>query len=217
VKSRTDTTFNSLVLALVLVATTSGCADWPLSSKWATDDPDYAEKYSEPYEDGEKPQRMLKQLVDARHLMGKSGSYSGAGGSGDPASAGAELGAFHYPTEWLEANVALSAIAGTGESSIFFGPEARLRIQSPTRFAPFVGVGGFTGGNTFDKPAENDGIDNNKDGFIDEHGEKKDGFEGFAAVYPEVGAHFWINGRLNLTASRADAHFYAPSVFTLCR
>ena len=63
--------------ALVLLALfASGCQSWswPISSKWALDDPDYAAKYSEPYGE-DKTLRMLKQSVDARHIHGKGGPY----------------------------------------------------------------------------------------------------------------------------------------------
>jgi hypothetical protein len=187
----------------------TGCTTWhwPLSSKWAMDDPDYAAKYSKPYKK-DQPIRIAKQLVDARHLDGKSGSTFGVGGSGDPASVSGELGAFFYPEEWLEVGGGLTGVAGTGASSAFVGPELRTRLVLPARVSPFVGVGAYAGVNWFDEPAENDGIDNDDDLFVDEPGEKKDSVNGFLAVYPEVGAHLWANGTWRLTGS---ARYYVNS------
>ena len=164
------------------------------------DDPDYAEKYSKPYQD-DQPVRIAKQMVDARHLRGKGGGQVSVGVSGDPASIGGELGVFHYPTEWFEISGGLSGIAGTGARSAFVGPEFRSRLVLPGRVSPFVGVGAFTGINWFDKPAENDGIDNDDDLFVDEPGEKQENMDAFLAVYPEVGAHLWVNGTWRLSGS----------------
>ena len=57
---------------LLMFISLPGCSSWPLSSKWAMNDADYAEKYSQPYGE-DKTQRMIKQLVDARHLKDKGG------------------------------------------------------------------------------------------------------------------------------------------------
>lgn len=171
------------------------------------DDPDYAEKYSKPYRK-DQPARIAKQLVDARHLDGKSGSTFGVGVSGDPVSVSGEIGAFAYPEEWLEVGGGLVGIAGTGAGSAFVGPELRTRLVLPARVSPFVGVGAYAGVNWFDESAEDDGIDNDDDLFIDEPGEKKDSVNGFLAVYPEVGAHLWANGTWRLTGS---ARYYVNS------
>jgi hypothetical protein len=164
------------------------------------DDVDYAEKYSQPYGD-DKPERMLKQMVDARHLQDKSGVTLGGGGAGSPVTAGAKVGGFYYPTPWFELNGALTGLAGTGAHDWFIGPEVGMRIQTPTRVAPFAGVGGFLGLNRFDEKAENDRVDNDDDGRVDEFGEEKENFKAFTAIYPEVGIHAWLTGSTRLTAS----------------
>ena len=164
------------------------------------DDPDYAAKYSKPY-GRDKPLRMVKQAIDARHLNGKVGTTVGVGGAGDPASISGEIGGFAYTSECTELNAGLTAVAGTGALSAFVGPEVRYRLVAPARLSPFVGVGAFAGVNWFDEPAENDGIDNDDDLFVDEPGEEKENYEAFLAVYPEIGVHFWANGRWRLTGS----------------
>jgi hypothetical protein len=45
------------------------------------------------------------------------------------------------------------------------------------------------------------GITTTTDQSIDELGEEEDVGKFFASVYPEVGAHFWLNGKTRLTAS----------------
>jgi len=201
---------------MLLTVSLYGCSNWPLSSRWAMDDPDYADKYSQPYGE-DKAFRMLKQLVDARHVDGKTGWTLGAGAGGSPATAGASFGGFCFPTHWSEFNYSLTGLAGTGAADWFIGPEVGVRIQTPTRVAPFAGVGGFLGINRFYENAENDGIDNDDNGFVDEPGEDEDGYKAFAAVYPEVGIHAWLNGTTRLTLSsryyvteegRADDFWY---------
>ncbi|MFP6765656.1 MAG: hypothetical protein VB858_18650 [Planctomycetaceae bacterium] len=164
------------------------------------DDADYAEKYAQAYGD-DKPVRMLKQLVDARHVDGKSGWTLGTGAGGSPATLGASAGGFCFPTHWSEVNYSLTGLAGTGATDWFIGPEAGVRIQTPTRVAPFVGAGGFLGINRFYENADRDGIDNDDNGFVDEPGEQEKSYKTFAAVYPEAGIHAWLNGTTRLTAS----------------
>ena len=41
---------------------------WPLSSKWAMDDADYADKYGRAYPEGERYRRMAKQMIDAGEI-----------------------------------------------------------------------------------------------------------------------------------------------------
>lgn len=188
---------------LFLCAVSVGCSDYPMSSKWAMDDPDYEEKYSEPYgeDDLDKPLRMLKQSVDARHVEDKGGFYVGGAVADDPTSAGLEFGAFSYETPEVETHISLAALGGTGRENWFLGANTGIRLQPPTRLAPFVGVGGFAGLNWAESNARGDGVDNDDDGSIDELGETKTNFDGLASIYPEVGVHYWLGAHTRLTAS----------------
>ena len=76
-----------------------------------------------------------------------------------------------------------------------------MRIQTPTRVAPFAGIGSFLGINRFYEKAENDRVDNDDDGVVDESGEKEENYKAFSAVYPEVGIHAWLTESTRLTAS----------------
>ena len=167
------------------------------------DDEVYAEKYDKPYpsNDGEKVARMIKQASDARYVADRGGWYLGAAGADEPTAAGAEIGAFSYLSHSVEGRVGLKGLAGTGAEDWFAGLDLGLRTQSPSRFAPFAGVGTFLGGNNHKVLAIDDHIDNDGDTSVDERGEMKDDPNFLASVYPELGAHFWLNSKTRLTAS----------------
>ena len=179
-----------------------GCAGIG-TSKWANDDPIYAEKYASNYSsnDGEKAARMLKQAVDARHVAGRNGVYAGFAGASDPGTAGAEIGGFTYVHPAMEIRGGLKGVLGTGANDWFAGLDLGTRLQAPSRLAPFVGVGTFVGWNGNEVGARNDFIDNDGDGAIDELGETKDQDNFLASVYPEVGVHFWLDSKLRMTGS----------------
>lgn len=170
------------------------------TSRWAMDDPDYAAKYSKPYGDDKIP-RMAKQAVDARHVGGKGGVYLGAAGQSSPFTVGGEIGGFSYWTPCLSGRFGLTGIVGTGEENLFGGIDLGVRAQTPTRFAPFAGIGTTVGYAVFHTDWSDDYIDNDGDGYIDEPGEHDIDDAFIAAVYPETGIHFWLSGRTRLTAS----------------
>jgi len=188
-----------LTPVLLLTALTAGCT----SSKWAMDDPDYRDKYARPYADGEKTQRMAKQIVDARHVAGKGGVYLGAAVADEPTAVGGEIGVFGYPTCWLEGHAALAGLLGAGTEHAFGGLNAGLRAQPPTRLAPFVGMGTFLGYADFEVDADDNGLDDDDDLFVDERGETESETAGLAAIYPEVGLHYWLTSTCRLTGSGA--------------
>lgn len=179
-----------------------GCAGIG-TSKWANDDPIYAEKYAKRYpsNDADKAARLVKQAIDARHVGGRGGGYIGFSGADEPTAAGAEIGAFTYVDPSLELRAGLKGLLGTGEEDWFAGIDLGTRVQSPSRLAPFAGVGTFIGGNSRQVGARNDRIDNDNDGAIDERGETRADREFMASVYPELGVHYWINSKLRMTGS----------------
>ena len=173
--------FTLIVLAALL---STGCQ---LTSKYALDDADYAEKYDVPYDDG-KILRMGKQMVDARHVKGKSGFSAGIGGAntGGGALAG-DLTLFGYPESWIEVRAGLQGVVSGDANDTFGGGHLGWRFQTPSRLAPFAGFGGFVGA----ADEERDEIC----GCVREKG------GAFASIYPEVGAHFWLTGRSRLSFS----------------
>ena len=79
------------------------------------------------------------------------------------------------------------------------GLDLGARLQSPTRLAPFVGVGGSAGILLQDAvPLLLDLGDDSPPSLLDEEEAETTG--GLATFYPEVGAHFWLDGRIRLTA-----------------
>jgi hypothetical protein len=193
-----------LALSVLLVG---GCAGgrWPLSSKWAMADGDYANKYSKPYPEGQRYRRMAKQMVDARHVAGKSGAYIGGAGQSNPSAGGLEVGVFHYAADapWLEGRASLSGLFASSAEDLFAGVNLGARAQVPSRVAPFVGVGTYVGMTPYGHrvSADDDDIDNDDDWSVDEDGEVRYDHDFFAAVYPEVGVHLWATPRMRFTGS----------------
>ena len=194
--------FHILILAVGSIAGLSGCAGFG-TSKWAMDDEIYAEKYDKPYpsNDGKKIARMIKQSGDARFVADRGGHYFGAAGADEPTSAGIELGLFQYLGPAVESRIGLKGLAGTGAREWYAGVDLGLRTQSPSRLAPFAGIGTFVGGNGNHVAAEDDHLDNDDDGSVDERGEVRDDPHFMASVYPELGVHWWLNSSTRLTTS----------------
>lgn len=187
------------LLVIVLVASSCGCS--LLRSRYAMDDPVYAEKYAVGAERGDLLGKA-KQAFDARHTEGLGGVYLGGGGQFRPhvrsVMGGAELGAEGYVTSWMTTRGSLSCYLGEDEG--FGGLDLGIRLQSPTRIAPFVGLGTFHGASRGVELAHWDGLDNDGDGLIDEYGEEDSYIDGWLSViYPELGAHLWVDGNWRLT------------------
>ena len=184
---------------LILILLNCGCS--LLKSRYALDDPVYAAKYEDGAERGDLLGKA-KQALDARHTEGLGGAYLGGGVLVNPrtdsALGGAEIGAEAYAANWLTGRGALSGFAGADD--FYTGGELGLRIQTPSRIAPFVGIGTFHGISRKVEDADFDGFDNDNDGFTDEFGEHDRKFDGWlSSIYPEVGVHAWINGKYRLT------------------
>jgi hypothetical protein len=222
-----DRNAGTLVLAAVMVAASTGCIGLPTGvtrSRWAMSDPEYAEKYADGAEKTDIPGKV-KQAADARFIEGASGYYASVGFSSfadseNPMGA-LELGFEGYATSYFTTRAGL--IAAVNADDLYFGGELGARLQPPTRLAPFVGVGAFAGYAEDSVPAENDNVDNDDDGSVDEWGEEKDQFTGvLAAMYPETGVHFWWTpnvrisgmGRYLITSEGRDADgwYYTASI-----
>lgn len=165
------------------------------------DDPNYAAKYAQGAERWDLLGK-LKQTTDARHVQGLGGKYLSGGaqwrGTDEAALAGAELGYEAYPFAWTSARMGVAGFIGHGDW--YAGIDNGLRFQLPSRLTPFAGVGIFNGLSTTRVPAEDDRIDNDDDGWIDEPGERDTELDGWlTAVYPELGVHFWPTGQSRVT------------------
>jgi hypothetical protein len=181
--------FRALIMSVLAIAL--GCS----GSRWAKEDPDYAAKYPRHTDNVAK---MAKQAVDARHVAGKGGPYAGLSGAGDPFAMGGEAGWFHYPTSYLEWHGGVAGLLYEGNTSGSVGVTGGARVQVPARFAPFAGIGAY-GGVTPYNLHDNDGIDNDGNGLVDEVGEETR--DAVLAIYPEAGVHFWLTPEWRMTAS----------------
>lgn len=190
----------SIAVLVVLIPVMTGCGSL-LKSRYAMDDPVYAEKYENGAEKGDLAGK-LKQSVDARHVSGLGGPFVSGGaqfrGKGESALAGAEVGYESYGSSWHSSRISLSGFVG--HDDWFAGLDTGVRLQLPARVTPFVGVGTFNGLSTTREDATDDGVDNDDDGRTDERGETKMEPDAWlSSIYPEVGLHFWPTGKSRLT------------------
>ncbi len=176
----------SLWPILILLLLAAGCG----TSRWAMDDPDYAAKYSKPYGKDKIP-RMAKQAVDARHVGGKSGGYVQASGQTAPFNLGGEVGGFVYTTPCTSLRFGLMGLLSTNANGAFGAIDIGARAQTPTRLAPFAGVGTFVGVSGL--------WDDHEDPHYHYHNDTQ--VRGIAGVYPELGLHYWLNGSVRLSGS----------------
>lgn len=165
------------------------------------EDPEYAEKYSDGAEKSDIPGK-IKQASDARFLEGAGGYFVSGGVMSRPDAkkelGGVDIGVEGYATSFLTTRGSLMFM--TNGDDWFTGADLGMRVQTPTRLAPFAGAGLFAGYAKEVVPADDDWIDNDDDGFTDERGEDRERFSDFLiSVYPEVGAHFWWTPNLRLT------------------
>nr|WP_236649284.1 hypothetical protein [Rhodopirellula sp. SM50] len=196
---------SALMLAISIAALTQiGCAlpTGILRSRWAMDDPEYAEKYCDGAEKSDVLGK-LKQAADARFQEDATGLFVSSGVTkrtdADHGLFTVDIGAEMYATSFMTARASLMGM-GNGDDW-FTGLDAGLRLQTPSRLAPFVGAGVYAGYAKEVVSADDDWIDNDDDGFIDEHGEDDERISGsLAAIYPEVGVHFWWTPRIRLTS-----------------
>jgi hypothetical protein len=166
------------------------------------DDPEYAAKYSEGAEKSDVVGKV-KQAADARFQEDACGCYASGGmvqrGDSDQGLLAVELGIEGYHTSYLTSRLALAGMANSDDW--FTGADAGLRLQTPTRLAPFAGVGVFVGGAKESIVADDDWQDNDDDGDVDEWGEEETRMNGaIAAIYPETGVHFWWTPKIRLSA-----------------
>jgi len=173
-----------------VVCLAAGCS----TSRWAMDDLDYRAKYSRPYGDDKIP-RMAKQAIDARHVAGKGGFYGQVSGQSSPFNLGGEIGREEYLTSCFSARAGLMGLLSTNaEGCAFLGGNVGARIQTPTRLAPFAGVGAFAG--VAEWWATTYTIVDDVEITVE-----SEETHGLAGLYPEVGAHFWLNGKTRVSLS----------------
>ena len=134
---------------------------------------------------------------------GPAGPYIEIGGQTDPTAVGIGFGGFINNYRYLSTRMALYVLGSESVEDVFLGADAGVRMELGARVSPFVGLGGYYGYHSNQIPAENDKLDNDGDGLVDEGGEKDTQIDrSIATIYPEAGLHIWIDKvhRLSLSA-----------------
>jgi hypothetical protein len=185
---------------ILCIFLTLGCN--ALKSRYAMNDPVYAEKYAKGAERGDLLGKA-KQAIDARHVEGMGGWYLSGGSLYNPNSdntlAGGDIGFEHYDQSWFSRRLSAGTYWSGNEG--FIAADTGVRAQLPSRLAPFVGFGAMLGFSKTETLADGDGADNDDDDLYDEPGETKSEIdEVLAAVYPEIGLHAWLNSNWRFTA-----------------
>lgn len=156
--------------------------------------------YAKKYRKGAKKVDLLgklKQASDARHTQFLTG-YTVGGGAQMESESGVplglvEVGGEFYVTNYFASRVAVTGF--TGSENLFVGGDIGARLQTPTRLAPFVGVGAAFGVGVFD--ALDIAL---RDDSSDEFSSQGSTSEPVAIFYPETGVHFWLNGNVRVSA-----------------
>lgn len=185
-----------LLAALPLLSVATGCN----GSRWARSDPKYARKYDHHTDDAV---RTVKEAIDARHLEGRGGFYGDVAVQNSPAAVGASGGYFQYLPRtkgMVSAHGGLSLLAGENNLGLTGGVDAGMRIQLPTRLAPFIGAGIYAG-------MLPDLFQSDEDDIFRDPADQEDESEFAAAAYPELGIHFWATPQWRLTTSLG---YYVP-------
>jgi len=122
----------------------------------------------------------------------------------EPGILGIEAGISGQYTEFVSSRLGVALLDSDSDLAghVFGGFTTSLRYSPPWRASPFAGIGGFFGFWEDEVRADSDSIDNDDDGLVDEHGERKaDRIDGILVVYPEVGLHLWLFDGVRVTLS----------------
>lgn len=111
----------------------------------------------------------------------------------------ADIGIISHPARYLFTKISLSGLLSE-EDDFFTGMNMGLYAHLPARVSPYIGVGIFTGYSQETTIADQDNIDNDNDGFVDELNEQKRKVSGtLATIHPEAGLHLSITSTIRLT------------------
>ncbi|MEN1682203.1 MAG: hypothetical protein AAGJ46_21725 [Planctomycetota bacterium] len=146
-----------------------------------------------------------EDALGAKRATGRTGTYADAHGGTNPSAGGATFGWLAYLPKYKGLTSARFGIGVLGADSIrlfdsdgvlSLGGELGVRLQAPSRLAPFVGLGGYTGwaGGGPDEEDSSDPPGGDADGL------GRSDHRLLSAVYPEVGVHTWLTPNWRLTA-----------------
>ena len=165
-------------------------------------DPVYSRKYQEGAQRGDL-RGKIKQAIDARHTKYLSGWLAGGEAQVESDAADSftsiDVGREVYQAEYFSTRLGIGGYGG--DDSISLGFDAGARLHVPARLSPFVGVGGYAGVQLQDAvPVLLDTAFDLDDSFTSLDREDSDSVGGLAVFYPEIGAHFWLDGKIRLTS-----------------
>ena len=133
---------------------------------------------------------------------GKTGLFGEMGWRHDPGAFVVEAGVATHLTRHLSARGAFIFFAEENLDHTYGGISGGLRWNFGKDVSPFIGAGFFYGSDEDEQLADNDGVDNDGDGWTDEQGETKDVVtDSMFTVYPEAGLHLWITDNIRITGS----------------
>ncbi len=147
----------------------------------------------------------------------KAGTYLEIGGQTDPAAVGVGLGAFNYNYRFLSTRLSIYVLGSESIDDVFLGADTGIRFELGTVVSPFIGLGGYYGYHVENSPADDDELDNDGDGQVDEDGEEDARIDrSVATIYPEAGIHVWIDkwtrfslsGKYHITTEGRDSDFW---------
>ncbi len=131
----------------------------------------------------------------------KQGVSIDLGGRTDPLAIGGEISILGEIYDRVSFKAGLSFL-GLENDNLFGGYTMGIQYRTGHRLSPFIGLGAFYGYSERKDDAEDDNIDNDNDGFVDESGEEKEVIDDtIASLYPEIGMHFWVTDKTRLTMS----------------
>lgn len=148
------------------------------------------------------------------------GLYAEMGAGDNPDTFGGEFGIFGYPSEHLSFRVGIACLASESFEDFFVGGTSGIRVnlfRKGSIITPFVGVGIFGGYSKNKVKADDDGVDNDDDGEVDESGEEDDVIDDvIATIFPEAGFQAWLSqktrvtfsGKYNLTTEGRETDFW---------
>lgn len=151
----------------------------------------------------------------------REGLYAEMGAGNDPDTIGGEFGYFGYPVDHLSFRVGIACLASERFDDFFVGATTGIRVnlfRQGSFITPFVGLGLFGGYSKEKVLADDDGVDNDDDGVVDESGEEDDVIDDvIAMIFPEAGVQVWmseksrltLSGKYNLTTEGRDSDFWA--------
>ncbi len=129
-------------------------------------------------------------------------SYLELGSSSDPDVIGGEVGLDEYVSKHASIKTGIAFLTSGRFDDALVGANVGARLSIDRIFSPFIGFGIFAGYSDEYVSAENDKIDNDKDGAIDERGEEKRIVNNvMSSIYPEIGFHIWLSNTKRITIS----------------